>query len=122
MSTGIGKRTQRQRGSEYKERGREYPDNWAEIATRIKDAAGWKCERCGHPHDPKTGYTLTVAHMIPDKANVEDWNLAALCQRCHLHCQHKIDFLQGYMFEHSEWVAWRWKAFIESIDTEQCKK
>lgn len=112
MSTGVGKRTQRQRGREYKER--DYPDNWKEIATRIKDAADWKCERCGHPHDVAAGYMLTVAHMIPDKSNVEDWNLAALCQRCHLHCQHKIDFLQGYMFEHTEWLAWRWKAFIES--------
>ena len=111
MSTGIGKRTQRQRGFESRENG--YPDNWDEIAKRIKDAAGWSCERCGHPHEVETGYVLTVAHMIPDKALVEDWNLAALCQRCHLHCQHKIDFLQGYMFEHSEWLAWRWKAFLE---------
>ena len=85
-------------------------------AKRIKDAADWKCERCEHPHEVETGYVLTVAHMIPDKALVEDWNLAALCQRCHLHCQHKIDFLQGYMFEHTPWLAWRWDAFLEWRD------
>ena len=111
MSTGTGKRTQRQRGAAFKDQ--DYPPYWDEIAAYIKDKADWKCERCGHPHDPAAGYTLTVAHMIPDKSLVEEWNLAALCQRCHLHCQHKIDFEQPYMFEHSAWVAWRWEAFIE---------
>lgn len=28
-----------------------YPDDWNEIATAIKDAAGWKCEQCGAPHN-----------------------------------------------------------------------
>ncbi|GAH88897.1 unnamed protein product, partial [marine sediment metagenome] len=27
---------------------------------------------------------LTVHHLDGNKANCEDWNLAALCQRCHL--------------------------------------
>lgn len=27
---------------------------------------------------------LTIAHILPDKMNCEDSNLAALCQRCHL--------------------------------------
>ena len=111
MSTGTGKRTQRQRGFDYREH--DYPDNWDEIAFAVKEAAGWKCERCGHPHEVETGYVLTVAHMIPDKSNVEKWNLAALCQRCHLHCQHKIDFEQPYFFEHSGWLKWRWEAFLE---------
>ena len=113
MGTGVGKRTQRQRGYIFKLMRNDYPENWDEIAKAIKDAADWKCERCGHSHDVDAGYMLTVAHMIPDKANVEKWNLAALCQRCHLHCQHKIDFEQSYMFEHSEWVQWRWDAFVK---------
>jgi hypothetical protein len=27
-----------------------YPVNWNEIATAIKEAAGWKCEECGAKH------------------------------------------------------------------------
>lgn len=26
----------------------KYPKNWADIARAIKDAAGWKCEKCKH--------------------------------------------------------------------------
>jgi 5-methylcytosine-specific restriction endonuclease McrA len=64
-----------------------YPANWKEIATGIKDAAGWCCEACGNPHG-KSPYVLTVDHIIDhDPANVEPDNLAALCQRCHLRRQ-----------------------------------
>jgi hypothetical protein len=31
--------------------GGDYPDNWNEIATAVKAAAGWKCIRCGHRQD-----------------------------------------------------------------------
>jgi len=61
-----------------------YPTNWKEKAERIKDLAGRKCKTCKHPHDPKKGFTLTVHHLDGNKANCEDMNLAALCQRCHL--------------------------------------
>ena len=81
-----------------------YPDNWVEIARAVKDEAGWKCERCGHPHDPANGYMLTTAHLVPDKSLCERWNLAALCQRCHLRIQGKVDMPQGWMFDHSEWM------------------
>jgi hypothetical protein len=26
-----------------------YPDNWEEIATEVKNAAGWKCQKCDRP-------------------------------------------------------------------------
>lgn len=68
----------------------DYPPNWPEIARRIKEAAGWKCERCQHPHEVAAGYVLTVHHLDGDKANSADWNLAALCQRCHLRIQARI--------------------------------
>lgn len=55
----------------------EYPDDWPEIARIAKDRAGWRCERCGHPHEPETGYTLTVHHLTLDPANCVWWNLAA---------------------------------------------
>lgn len=62
----------------------DYPDNWPEIAAKVKEEAGWKCERCGHPHDPQAGYVLTVHHLDSNPANVNPENLVALCQRCHM--------------------------------------
>ncbi len=64
-----------------------YPSAWPRIAARVKDAAGWRCEHCGHPHDPASGHTLTVHHLDGDPANCADANLVALCQRCHLSIQ-----------------------------------
>lgn len=64
-----------------------YPANWPEIATAVKEAAGWRCEACGNPHGPPP-YVLTVDHCVDhDPANVARENLAALCQRCHLRRQ-----------------------------------
>jgi len=69
----------------------EYPYNWPDLAIEIKNDAEWKCIRCNHPHDPKRGYTLTVHHFDGDKANCEWWNLMALCQRCHLTIQARVN-------------------------------
>lgn len=80
-----------------------YPSNWKAIAQQVKDEAGRKCIRCDHPHEPGTGYTLTVHHLDNDKSNTRWWNLAALCQRCHLHIQSKVRMERVWMFEHSEW-------------------
>lgn len=74
-----------------------YPDDWPEIAARIKKRFHNRCERCDHWHDPATGYTLTVHHLVPDKMLVEDWNLAALCQRCHLSVQGRVDMFQDIL-------------------------
>ena len=82
----------------------DYPSNWDEIATRIKDKADRKCVRCGHTHSVATGHVLTVHHLDGDKANCEWWNLAALCQRCHLKIQSRVKMNQMFMFEHSEWM------------------
>lgn len=84
----------------------DYPDNWREIATGIKAAAGWRCERCKHPNDAKSGHVLTVHHLDGDKANCSTWNLAALCQRCHLTIQGRIKMDQMFMedvISVSEW-------------------
>lgn len=75
----------------------DYPADWLVIAKRVKDAAGWCCIRCAHPHDPVVGYTLTVHHLDLNKSNCEWWNLAALCQRCHLHIQAKVIMERPYM-------------------------
>ena len=82
----------------------DYPVNWEEIATQTKEAANWRCVRCGHKHDPETGYSLTVHHLDINPANCAWWNLAALCQRCHLHIQHKVIMERPWlMFPHSLW-------------------
>lgn len=83
-----------------------YPPDWPEIATRIKTKAGGCCERCKHPHEVATAHVLTVHHLDGDKANCEDWNLAALCQRCHLTIQGRIvmdQFFFEEFFTVSEW-------------------
>lgn len=90
----------------------EYPDNWPEIAKRIKDTALWRCERCDHPHDINSGHVLTVHHLVPDKSLCEDWNLAALCQRCHLHIQGKVNMFQEYMLPHSKWFIPHLEGFL----------
>ena len=99
-----------------------YPENWGEIATAIKDKHNWKCERCGHKHEPQTGYTLTVHHLDMDKANCEDWNLAALCQRCHLRIQGRVFLPQFYMFEHSEWFKPHVEGYYQSIKGKLCSQ
>jgi len=74
----------------------DYPKDWPTIAQRIKDAAGWKCERCAHPHCFDSKHVLTVHHLDGNKANCADWNLAALCQRCHLKIQGRVKMDQGF--------------------------
>ncbi len=93
----------------------EYPANWTEIAWNVKERAGWRCERCSHPHEPATGFTLTVHHLDWDKGNCEDWNLAALCQRCHLTIQAKVDMRQSYMFDHTDWMTPHVEGYLEAM-------
>jgi len=68
-----------------------YPADWAAIAYAVKNAAGWRCQRCGkqcrRPGDPFDCQqnTLTVAHLDdPDPMCVDPGNLMAMCAPCHL--------------------------------------
>ena len=83
----------------------EYPPEWIDgtIPKQVKDEAGWKCIRCNHPHHVASWHVLTVHHLDGIKSNVNWWNLAALCQRCHLHIQAKVKMERIWMFDHSEW-------------------
>jgi hypothetical protein len=81
----------------------DYPPNSPEISKRTKDEAGNRCIRCNHIADIPAGYMLTVHHLDLNKSNCEWWNLAALCQRCHLHIQGKLIIERPYMFEHTAW-------------------
>lgn len=46
---------------------------------------------------------LTVHHLDGNKANCRWWNLVALCQRCHLQIQGKVQMSRVWPWEHSEW-------------------
>lgn len=96
----------------------EYAENQKEIHLELKNLSGWKCERCQHPHDPDNGYTLTVHHLDGNKSNNENWNLAVLCQRCHLSIQGKVFLPQFYMFEHSPWFKPHVEGYYKSINQE----
>jgi len=68
-----------------------YPENWTEIALAVKEAADWRCQRCGlqcrRPGEPfdTQRHTLTVAHWPDsDTMNCAPENLLALCSACHL--------------------------------------
>ena len=85
--------------------GSRYPADWREIANRVKDAAGWKCVRCGAEHIDQSGYRLTIHHLDMDPGNSRWWNLLPLCCVCHLQIQHKVDLTRPWvMTEHSEWI------------------
>ena len=130
-------------------RGR-YPDNWGDIAKAVKDAAGWRCVRCGHPHetpaervpcdercDPArhTGglndgkqRVLTVHHLNNDKSDIRWWNLLPLCQVCHLQIQAKVIVDRPYrMFEHSGWFKiyvagfYAWKYLGREITRQEAR-
>jgi rubrerythrin len=62
-----------------------YAANFQERARAEKDAAGWKCRKCGMPHmgDGTMGSCLTVHHPHRDPENPKA-KLIALCARCHL--------------------------------------
>ena len=46
---------------------------------------------------------LTVHHLDGNKANCRWWNLVALCQRCHLQIQGKVQMARVWPWEHSPW-------------------
>lgn len=81
-----------------------YPPDWKAISDDVKDRAGRRCIRCNHADDRETGHVLTVHHFDGNKSNCRWWNLLALCQRCHLKVQSRVNPEQPYMFEHSGWL------------------
>jgi len=95
----------------------EYTKDWPMIAQQAKRQENWLCERCKHPHDPPTGHTLTVHHLDRDKRNNARWNLAVLCQRCHLSVQGRVNMSQMLLpgAEVSDWFKWHLKGYQESL-------
>ena len=92
-----------------------YPPDIEQIMIKAKDRSNWQCERCHHVNDPEHGFILTVHHLDNDKSNNADWNLAVLCQRCHLHIQGKVEMKQIWMFEHSGWMKPHVEGYLASL-------
>lgn len=90
----------------------DYPAEWPQVAWLVKTLAGWRCERCTAPHGP-IPRVLTVHHLDGVKSNLELWNLAALCQRCHLHIQHKVHWYRLWLLPHTPWMARHIELFNE---------
>lgn len=94
----------------------EYTKDFEAIAQALKEKWNWRCERCNHRHDPRNGYALTVHHLDGDKSNNAEWNLACLCQRCHLKIQGKVFLPQSFMFEHSDWFKLHAEGYYKSLE------
>ncbi len=74
----------------------EYPENWNEIATTVKQAAGYRCNRCGLKClPPNNSYrhldlslrrklSAQVHHLDGNPTQNERSNLVCLCSGCHL--------------------------------------
>lgn len=95
-----------------------YPDNWDDIATKVKEEADWCCEECGRVCRPPgqrwvdfaseliqlgwqvedldrpQQFTLTVAHLDHIPANCDRSNLRALCSVCHLRYDNQFRLLK----------------------------
>jgi len=62
---------------------------------------------------------LTVHHLTGEKADCRWWNLAALCQRCHLTIQGRVVMERAFILEHTAWFkpyaagfyAWKYEGF-----------
>jgi 5-methylcytosine-specific restriction endonuclease McrA len=73
-----------------------YPDNWTELATAIKQAAGYRCNRCGLKCLPsidsyrhldlsiRRKLSAQVHHIDGNPARNDKSNLVCLCSGCHL--------------------------------------
>ncbi len=110
-----------------------YPPEWHRtIKHAVREAAGHRCVRCGHPYrngqhgngewSPCDGRCahgeptrtvdgvrearwriLTVHHLDGDKGNCRWWNCVSLCQRCHLQIQGKVKMARVWPWEHTPW-------------------
>lgn len=68
-----------------------YPENWDEIAEKLKEAARYTCQQCGaqrgqrvaNRHGEMVDVVITVAHLDHDPNNPRA-RLAVLCSACHI--------------------------------------
>lgn len=68
---------------------------------------------------------LTVHHLDGVKGNCRWWNLTALCQRCHLQIQGRVQMERVWPWEHSDWFKpyvagyYAWTYLGEDLTREQ---
>lgn len=76
-----------------------YPSVWQEREPTSDDYLN-----AGDPIEVQAAWRiLTVHHLDGVKQNLRWWNLAPLCQRCHLTIQGKVQMPRVWPWEHSEW-------------------
>lgn len=75
-------------------------DGWAVAGGRLREPAG---ELVRFYAIEARWRILTVHHLDGDKANCRWWNLAALCQRCHLSIQSRVVLARVWPWDHSDW-------------------
>ena len=80
----------------------KYPKDWKEIAKAAKDAAGWRCERCGKPQGTGKGNGLNAHHLDYNRSNRNEWDICCLCSGCHLIFQHKYQGTRAWLYDFSE--------------------
>jgi hypothetical protein len=92
-----------------------YPPCWPLIEEGVGVELNYTCERCGHKNDAASHHVFTVHHLDNNKSNCARWNLAGLCQRCHLKIQGRVNMSQFWMFEHSKWMIPHVVGYYESL-------
>lgn len=75
-------------------------DGWTVLDKSVRNAGVIAKE--GHAVEAQWRI-LTVHHLDGDKANDAWWNTLALCQRCHLQIQTRVDPSIPWFLEHSDW-------------------
>lgn len=85
--------------------------------------------RCGEASRVEAAWRiLTVHHLDGVKANLRWWNLAALCQRCHLQIQSRVLMERVYPWEHTPWFRpyvagyYAWMYLGEELSREQVEE
>lgn len=97
----------------------KYTADWPAIAAQVKADANYRCVRCGAASSVPNGTVLTVHHFDGDKANNFRHNLMALCQRCHLSVQARVDPATPLMFDPSTWAMPYLAGLYEFTGTER---
>lgn len=88
---------------------RVHPDDWLALTKHKAPEMMGGMRSLYFERDPRLEAQwriLTVHHLQTGqeaKADLRWWNLASLCQRCHLTIQGKVQLPKPWIYEHTEW-------------------
>lgn len=71
----------------------DYPLDWAEVSTAMKNLRGWRCGHCGY--QKLYSGLIQVHHVDGDKLDSHPANLEVLCAKCHAD-KHRTSVLWPY--------------------------